>query len=103
MRVQAFSVTQRAMTVAGLAPAMLLGCAVHPTPAATVANLPPPSYSVLMPVPAARPAPAPVPAPEALVAQVDALTKNFDGVVGIAVRSVNEGWAVSSNGSLKLP
>jgi beta-lactamase class A len=102
---QAFSVAQRAMTVAGLAPAMLLGCAVHPMPAATAAQLPAPNYSVMVPVPASHPAPvpAPVPAPPTLVAQVDAITKNFDGVVGVAVRSVDEGWAVSSNGSLKLP
>jgi len=108
MRVQAFSVTQRALTIAGLAPAMLLGCAVHPMPATTAAQLPPPNYSSLLPIPAAyaappAPAPAHVPAPEALVAQVDALARHFDGVVGIAVKSLGDGWTVSSNGDLKLP
>ena len=50
------------------------------------------------------PAPAPKPrAPEALTANIAALGRSFDGRVGIAVRSIDQGWMVESNGDVRLP
>ena len=51
-RFEGFTQVERALTLAGLGPAMLLGCAVH-TDAMLAASLPVPSYRVLMPFPAA--------------------------------------------------
>lgn len=62
---------------------------------------PPPSYRVVVPVP--PPTPKPPRAPEALTASIAALGRNFDGRVGIAVRSVDQGWATGSNGEIRLP
>lgn len=42
-------------------------------------------------------------APAGLQAAVNALAANFDGRVGIAVRSVDDGWAVATNGDTPLP
>jgi len=92
-----FSSVERALTVAGLGPAMLLGCAVHED-AQLAAYLPAPSYSVIMPFPAAIAAPArpSVPAPQSLLASLDAVTRGFDGVVGVAVASVEGGWTATA-------
>ncbi|OYY70661.1 class A beta-lactamase [Sphingomonas sp. 28-63-12] len=82
----------------------LAGCASTSSPqGARVATLPapPPAYRVSMPVP--PPVPIKVVAPAGLVAAVNALRAEFDGTVGIAVRSVDKGWSVSTNGDLKLP
>src|SRR5260370_722729 len=72
-----------------------------------VAALPPPPppiapvrYQVVVPVP--PPAPKPK-APEALTANIAALGRNFNGRVGIAVRSIDQGWMVESNGDVRLP
>ena len=64
-----------------------------------------PSYRVVVPVPAATPRPLPLPpkAPEELVANISSLGRNFNGRVGIAVRSIDQGWTVSSNGDARLP
>jgi beta-lactamase class A len=99
-----FSKIQRAVTVAGLGPAMLMGCAVHED-AQLAAYLPAPAYKVSLPIPAAlkaifKPTAA---APQALVSSLDALTRNFSGVAGVSVASVDEGWLISSNGERKLP
>lgn len=92
------------MTVAGLGPAVLLGCAVHENPQ-LAAFLPAPNYRVLMPIPSATAAAAHpvVPAPEGLVSSLGAITRNFNGVVGVAVTSVDTGWIASSGGARKLP
>ena len=81
----------------------LAGCQSVPQPAKVSASLPPPPavYRVSMPVPPAIPLP-PKP-PEALVATVLTLQRQFGGNVGIAVRSVDHGWAVAANGDSKLP
>lgn len=54
----------------------------------------------------AAPAPAtsngPVP-PASLQAAITALGRNFDGDIGIVVRSVNEGWIAAQGGDLNLP
>ena len=83
---------QRAVTIGGLAPVVLLGCGVHET-AALPARLPAPSYQELLPVPAPPPRPK---APVALRIAVEQLRNQFDGLAGIAVRSVDAGWAIES-------
>ncbi|MFZ5748661.1 MAG: serine hydrolase [Pseudomonadota bacterium] len=111
-----FSLVQRAMTVAGLAPFILVGCAVHqqlpgaafvPVPprvsgpgatAQAAADATPVSAPVSVPAAVVQPM-----APEGLTSTVGALSKNFDGIVGIAVTSVNDGWIVSAGGDRKLP
>jgi beta-lactamase class A len=102
---ESFSCTQRAATLAGLGPALLMGCAVHGAPQ-FAGYLPAPDYRVILQIPSARAAPAPkpnVPAPAALVSSLDALTRNFSGVVGVAVTSVESGWVASFNGERKMP
>lgn len=99
LAMQAFTDLQRAMTLAGLAPLLLVGAGVHGQ------ELPerftPPSYRI--PVPPA-PAPMPVfPAPAALTATVDALAREFGGVVGISVRSLDWGWQVDANATRRMP
>jgi beta-lactamase class A len=85
-----FSALERALTLVGLAPAMLIGAGVHQE---TTKQLLPPSYRTLMPVPAAEPK---VQAPAALTATVNGLRNRFDGLAGISVRSVEQGWTVDS-------
>ncbi|WP_443029290.1 serine hydrolase [Sphingomonas sp. TDK1] len=98
-----FSKVERALTVAGLGPAVLLGCAVHEHPE-LAAYLPAPNYGVLMPIPRAQAAPRPeVPPPVGLVNRLSDIAHNFDGVVGIAVTSVDRNWTASQGGARKLP
>jgi len=70
---------------------------VPPPPPLPIA---PPHYQVVVPVPPPAPKPR---APEALTANIAALGRNFDGRVGIAVRSIDQGWMVESNGDVRLP
>lgn len=100
-----FSKLERALTVAGLGPAMLLGCAVHED-TQLAAYLPAPSYSVLMPFPAAvaKPVQPRAPAPMDLVASIDNITRNFNGLAGVAVSSIDDGWiATNATASRPLP
>ncbi len=99
-----FSRLQRAVTIAGLGPAMLMGCAVHQN-AQLAAYLPAPTYKVSLSVPAALKAifQPTAPAPQDLVASLDALVSNFSGVAGVSVASVDQGWLISSGGERKLP
>ena len=92
--------TQRIMAIA-VSGAALISCSTDSrTHIASVA--PVPAYHVDIPVP--PPAPKPVAkAPEALIANVAALGRSFDGRVGIAVRSIDAGWMVESNGAMRLP
>jgi len=86
------------LTLVGLGPAMLLGCAVHED-TQLAAYLPAPSYSVLMPFPAAVaavPAKPRPPAPLGLVNSIDNISRNFAGLAGIAVISVDDGWMASN-------
>lgn len=98
---QSFTVLQRAVTLAGLAPVLLIGAGVHRGDLPQ--NLPAPSYRVAIPVPAA-PRPLPVfPAPAALSESVSTLARNFGGVVGISVRSLDWGWQIDANGQRRMP
>jgi beta-lactamase class A len=54
-----------------------------------------------MPVPPS--APRPVQAPVGLSRAIDTLAKNFDGRVGVAVRSIDSGWTISEGGDVRLP
>ncbi len=86
-----FTNLERAITLCGLAPAVLLGCGVHDAP--VPASLPVPTYQTFLPVPAASQR---TPAPRDLAAAIDTLRNGFDGLAGIAIRSVDHGWAVDS-------
>jgi beta-lactamase class A len=98
---QEFTILQRAMTLAGLAPVLLIGAGVHRDDLPQ--DLTPASYRVSMPIPDA-PKPLPVfPAPAALTATVDSLARDFGGVVGISVRSLEWGWQVDANGNRRMP
>ena len=103
--IRTFTTAQRAMTVAGLGPAFLLGCAVHEGSARTWMHAPTALATELQfPAPAKAPVPKPVTAPpQALVNQIDTLRANFGGVVGVAVTSVDDNWTASSGGERKLP
>lgn len=96
---QAFTVLQRAITLGGLAPALLIGAAVHRD------DLPPgltaPTYRVAVP-PAPRPLPV-FPAPAPLSASVTTLARDFGGMVGISVRSLDWGWQIDANGHRRMP
>jgi beta-lactamase class A len=59
-----------------------------------------PPTPVVQPIPVA---PKPVAAPAALVSLLPSLTRDFGGRVGIAVKSLDEGWTVTSNGDVPLP
>ncbi len=91
-----FSSFQRALTVAGLAPVVLMGCGVHRIDAPMMAAssiLPAATYRAFLPVPAPPPKPQP---PAALASAIDDLRNRFDGLVGIAVRSCDNGWSIAS-------
>ncbi len=97
-----FSKFQRAVTIAGLGPAMLVGCTVHGDP--SLATFAPASYGVSLAFPwegSAKPTAATWkpsrPAPQGLVSAIDGITRNFDGLVGVAVTNVRDGWIVTSN------
>ncbi|MGY2734231.1 serine hydrolase [Sphingomonas sp. UYP23] len=51
----------------------------------------------------AIPAPRAAAAPSALATSVATLARQFDGRVGIAVRSVDRGWSVDAGGEQRLP
>ncbi|MFL9840245.1 serine hydrolase [Sphingomonas sp. ST-64] len=98
---QEFTILQRALTLAGLAPALLIGAGVHRDDLPE--NLTPPSYRVSMPVPAAPQAAPVFPAPAALSATIASLSREFGGVVGISIRSLDWGWQIDANGQRRMP
>ncbi len=115
---QAFTARQRAFTITGLAPVFLLGCALHegiipagvahaePLPADRSAAAPrpfvaPPTTRVAIPVP--PPAPRPAAAPAILVSNIERMHRDFGGQVGIAIKSIDDGWTVSANGNRPMP
>ncbi|MEI9852979.1 MAG: class A beta-lactamase [Sphingomonas sp.] len=104
MILQRFSTLERALTLGGLAPAFLLGCGVHIETRERL-FLPAPDYKFMAlgaSQSEAPPAPA-APAPAPLKAALASLTAGFNGVVGVAVTSVDAGWTAQSNGERKMP
>ncbi|OYY63836.1 class A beta-lactamase [Sphingomonas sp. 28-62-11] len=87
--------------MATIAMIALAGCASTSSPQAARVSPPPPMYRVSMPVPA--PVPVKATAPYGLVSTIQSLRTQFAGNVGIAVRNIDKGWAVTANGSTKLP
>ena len=65
-----------------------------------IAALPKPIYQLVIPVP---PRARVVQAPQALATNVAMLGANFQGRVGIAVKSIDDGWTVQSNGATRQP
>lgn len=61
----------------------------------------PPSYSVRVPVPPPTPRVSTAPAP--VLSGIRALVAGFDGTVGVAVRSVQDGWTAEGNGARLMP
>lgn len=101
LAIQDFTILQRALTLGGLAPALLVGAGVHSQDVPE--NLVPPSYRVTIGVPAA-PRPFPVaPAPAPLQSSIHSLARNFGGVVGVSVRSLEGGWQIDANGARRMP
>jgi len=97
-----FTRLQRALTVAGVGPALLMGCAVHGNSARSTLYLPALNFQSVLSGQAFQAAPS-RPAPRAFSAQIDALVRNFGGLAGVAVTSVDEGWTAESNGAIKMP
>lgn len=93
---------RRSTILATIGMIALAGCATTSAPKTAFVPPPaPPVYRVSMPVPA--PVPIKAVAPQGLVASVNALRAQFDGVVGIAIHNVKKGWSVETNGNVKLP
>ena len=81
--------------------AALAACVRDTAPQVAAVAVPPPAPVIIRaPTPAA---PRPVSAPSALAASVASLVRGFDGRVGVAVRSIDQGWTVDSNGDQRLP
>ena len=57
-------------------------------------------YQVIQTLP---PKPRVVPPPSALTANVAMLVRSFSGRVGVAVKSIDQGWCVDSSGDQRLP
>ncbi|MHA6721720.1 serine hydrolase [Sphingomonas sp. RS2018] len=76
----------------GLAPVALMGAGVHAIDPGQE-RLPAPTYRSFLPVPDAA---ARSPAPQALRGGIKALRDGFDGLAGISVRSVDDGWVIDS-------
>ena len=102
-----FSTFQRAVTIAGLGPAMLVGCTVHGDP--SLATYLPAAYGVSLAFPwgdakakssAWKPT---APAPRALDQAIRGITNGFEGLVGVAVTSIDDGWIVAANGERPMP
>ncbi|MCE7795603.1 class A beta-lactamase-related serine hydrolase [Sphingobium sufflavum] len=49
------------------------------------------------------PAPVRAPAPAALDSVIQSLGRNFNGQVGIAVQSIDDGWTINYNGNRRYP
>lgn len=99
LNMQSFTILQRALTLGGLAPALLIGAGVHGED--LPAGLAAPTYRVAVPP---TPKPLPIfPAPATLSASITTLARDFGGVVGISVRSLDWGWQIDANGNRRMP
>ncbi|MCH7862674.1 MAG: serine hydrolase [Proteobacteria bacterium] len=86
---------------------MLVGCTVHGDP--SLATYLPAAYGVSLAFPwgdakakssAWKPT---APAPRALDQAIRGITGNFEGLVGVAVTSIDDGWIVAANGERPMP
>lgn len=94
-------IMMRRLLATAVVGAALASC-VGDAPQARMAPPPPlPAYHVVIPVP--QRAPLALAAPRALASDIAALGRDFGGRVGIAVRSVDQGWTVQSNGTTPMP
>lgn len=102
-RLLEFSKVQKTLTIAGLGPAFLVGCSVHPQ-AQIGAHAPVSLYKVSIPVPPSiQSMGLNKPAPKALSQTVQTLTSNFGGVAGVSITSIDDGWLISAKGERKMP
>jgi len=82
----------------------MTGCGSHaviPAQRATPQKVAPPPYSVAVPVP--EPAPRNVEAPAAAKAIIEQAVRNFDGKVGVGVKSIDDGWSIDAGGDIRRP
>lgn len=97
-----FTDRQRAMTLAGIAPVLLFGCAIPDRIIPVGVAAPAPTVgAVAVPVP--PPPPPPPSAPRPLVSQIEQLQRQFNGRVGVAVRRIDQGWTVAAGGERLYP
>ncbi|BCA60027.1 serine hydrolase [Sphingomonas sp. HMP6] len=89
-------------TIAVVSLSVVLAACVRDAGPQVARVAPPPSAPIPVRAPT-PPAPRSVTAPAALAASVASLVRGFDGRVGVAVRSIDQGWTVDSNGDLRLP
>lgn len=87
---------QQAALVMGLMALVGVGLATRTLPPAAQAAVPKAAVAVPLPAPTR-------PAPPALVATINALGGGFQGRVGIAVRSIDEGWVVGHAMDQRMP
>jgi beta-lactamase class A len=88
--------------------AALAGCVPESRPGSRAAGPSAAATPVAPPAIVSIPVPAPAPrviraAPSPLVAAVEQAVRGFDGLAGVAVRAVDDGWTVEANGRRSLP
>ena len=81
----------------------MAGCVSDTSSHRVTRTAPPVVFAPPQPVVQPLPAPRSTTAPAALLALVPSFTRDFGGKVGIAVKSIDDGWTVESNGDVKMP
>jgi len=93
---------RRALGSTIMAMAVLAGCQTTQIPnASSVLASAVAGVRTSMAIPGA--VPLPPMAPSRLVTSVEMLRRQFSGITGVAIKSVDKGWVLSSNGNLRLP
>jgi beta-lactamase class A len=100
-KIDLFSSPRRTAEVAAIS-LLLAGCESSGPKTVAVA-VPPPVVAPVVAAPVPVAAPRPPVAPANLVASINAIAQQFEGRVGIAVHSIDKGWAVNVNGDGRLP
>ena len=103
VQLPAFAHAPRWIGGATLATLLLVGCQSSGRQPIIGAAPPPPAPGVVSAPVKLVAAPRPPAPPAGLVVSIDQLVKQFDGRVGIAVRSLDKGWTVDINGDSRLP
>jgi beta-lactamase class A len=89
---------------AGLAALTVASCGHdHPGHAMLASAITPPTPAPQMAMPVPPPPSHPLAAPAGLTGTIRSLAATFDGKVGIAVRSIDQGWATDANGNTRMP